>query len=107
MWRLVTNSLASHGRPLLKYEDCPQYLKSNPYIRTGCVPLPLLLTVSARMYIRISYTYFFDWKMSFSWTKVFSKLSKFMTVLVRKYATFLSQIPPITGKDKSKIMQDL
>jgi len=35
MWRLVTNSLASHGRPLLKYEDCPQYLKSNPYIRTG------------------------------------------------------------------------
>ena len=35
MWRLVTSSLASHGQPLLKYEECPQYLKSNPYIRTG------------------------------------------------------------------------
>lgn len=35
MWRLVTNSLASHGQPLLKYDECPDYLKSNPYIRTG------------------------------------------------------------------------
>jgi len=35
MWRLVTKSLASHGQPLLKYDECPEYLKSNPYIRTG------------------------------------------------------------------------
>ena len=35
MWRLVTNSLASHGQPLLKYDECPEYLKTNPYIRTG------------------------------------------------------------------------
>jgi predicted membrane channel-forming protein YqfA (hemolysin III family) len=35
MWRLVTKSLASHGQPLLKYDECPEYLKTNPYIRTG------------------------------------------------------------------------
>jgi len=35
MWRLVTKSLANHGQPLLKYDECPEYLKSNPYIRTG------------------------------------------------------------------------
>ena len=48
MWRLVTNSLASHGQPLLKYDECPEYLKSNPYIRTGYV-MTLMMMMTVRM----------------------------------------------------------
>jgi len=35
MWKVVVNSLASHGQPLLKYDEAPEYQKTNPYIRTG------------------------------------------------------------------------
>eukprot|EP00092_Neocalanus_flemingeri_P000826 GFUD01000879.1.p1 GENE.GFUD01000879.1~~GFUD01000879.1.p1 ORF type:complete len:306 (-),score=77.57 GFUD01000879.1:100-1017(-) len=35
MWKVVVNSLASHGQPLLKFDEAPEYLKTNPYIRTG------------------------------------------------------------------------
>jgi len=35
MWKLVVKSLGSHGEPLLKIDEVPEYLRSNPYIRTG------------------------------------------------------------------------
>jgi len=35
MLRLVTSSLARHGQPLLKYDEAPEYVRHNPYIRTG------------------------------------------------------------------------
>jgi len=35
MWKLVVNSLANHGEPLLKFDEAPEYQKTNPYIRTG------------------------------------------------------------------------
>jgi len=35
MWKLVVKSLASHEDPLLKYDEAPEYQRSNPYIRTG------------------------------------------------------------------------
>jgi len=35
MYKLIENSLLKHGQPLLKYDEAPEYLKTNPYIRTG------------------------------------------------------------------------